>query len=237
MPNPTLKNLAQAELGRGTPMLYYITDSSSFAGSVAVRRKLLLEKIGEAARCGINFIQLREKWISIPELELLTSTAFEIIHRSRPIAGQINTRLLINSRTDVAIACGSDGVHLRSDDVSAKSVLEVWRGRTSSASKVKEIPVISVSCHSVKEVERAAHEGATYALFGPVFEKHEAPSLTGTGLEKLSQACAGKIPVLALGGISLHNVGECISAGAAGIAGIRLFQENDIERVVDQIRS
>ncbi|MEP6644870.1 MAG: thiamine phosphate synthase, partial [Acidobacteriaceae bacterium] len=130
MPNPTLKNLAQAELGRGTPMLYYITDSSSFAGSVAVRRKLLLEKIGEAARCGINFIQLREKGISIPELELLTSTAFEIIHRSRPIAGQINTRLLINSRTDVAIACGADGVHLRSDDVSAKSVLEVWRGRT-----------------------------------------------------------------------------------------------------------
>ncbi len=218
------------------PILYYITDSSSFAGDPSNRRKLLLAKIGEAARSGIDFIQLREKRMPIPELEALTSTAVQILRDTVPIAGQVKTRLLINSRADVAIACGADGVHLRSEDVSAQDVKEIWRQRQSSTRDTEASPVISVSCHSVDEVRRSARGGATYALFGPMFEKRDAPRLASAGLEKLREACAANIPVLALGGVTIENARECISAGAAGIAGIRLFQENNIEEVVRKLR-
>jgi thiamine-phosphate pyrophosphorylase len=218
------------------PILYYITDSSSFAGDQSSRSKLLLDKIGEAVRSGIDFIQLREKGMPIPELEALTFTAVQILRDRVPSAGQVKTRLLINSRTDVAIACATDGVHLRSDDVSIKDAREIW-GRRQSFTRDPEVdPVISVSCHSVDEVKRAARDGATYSLFGPVFEKRDASGVAAAGLEKLREACAANIPVLALGGITLQNARECIDAGAAGIAGIRLFQENNIEEVVRNIR-
>ena len=42
-------------------LLYYITDRVQFPGDEASRRRTLLEKIAEAARCGVDFIQLREK--------------------------------------------------------------------------------------------------------------------------------------------------------------------------------
>ena len=54
------------------------------------------------------------------------------------------------------------------------------------------------------------------------------------GLVALQQACRAKIPVFALGGITLENAVACLHAGAAGVAGIRLFQEN---RIVDVVRA
>ncbi len=93
--------------------------------------------------------------------------------------------------------------------------------------------MIGISCHSPEEVSRAAAEGATFAVFAPVFEKKGTHA---AGLEKLREACKAKIPVLALGGVSLENAEACLDAGAAGIAAIRLFQENDIESVVKSFR-
>jgi thiamine-phosphate pyrophosphorylase len=102
-------------------------------------------------------------------------------------------------------------------------------------------PLISVSCHSADEVLRAAANHATLAVFAPVFEKptgekQTAPGVSPQGLQGLRQACLAKIPVLALGGITLHNAESCLQAGAAGIAAIRLFQENDIATTIRELR-
>ena len=96
--------------------------------------------------------------------------------------------------------------------------------------------MIGVSCHSLEEVEKAAEQGASFAVFAPVFEKKDAPSTPAAGLAHLRKACQAKIPVLALGGVTLSNARSCLDAGAAGIAAIRLFQENDIRAVVKQLR-
>jgi thiamine-phosphate pyrophosphorylase len=89
----------------------------------------------------------------------------------------------------------------------------------------------------VQEVNQAAANAATIAIFAPVFEKKDSPATTPVGLEALRQACHAPIPVLALGGITLQNAKSCLEAGAAGIAAIRLFQENDIATVVSAFAS
>jgi thiamine-phosphate pyrophosphorylase len=93
--------------------------------------------------------------------------------------------------------------------------------------------VIAVSCHTLEEVTQAARNAATFAVFAPIFEKKDAHP---AGLAALKAACQTAIPVLALGGITVSNAHSCLEAGAAGIAAIRLFQENDIAAIVRRLR-
>lgn len=198
-------------------LLYYITDRTQFAGDELSQRGRLLGKIGEAARCGVDYVQLREKDLSSRQLELLACQALETIR-----ANSHQTKLLINSRTDIALAVGSDGVHLRSDDISV-----------ADARKINDKLLMAVSCHTADDVRRAASDGADFVVFAPVFGKPNTPPV---GLDALREACLQPIPVLALGGVSLENAGACIDAGAAGIAGIRVFQAHDVAEVVSALR-
>lgn len=212
-------------------LLYYITDRTQFPGHEDARLSALLRKIAEAAACGVDYIQLREKDLSTRELESLAYAAVRAVQEnSKAERGHSRTRLLINSRVDVAMACGADGVHLRSDDISPRDVRKIWSAHRS------DLPVIGVSCHTVADVSRAASEGADFAVFAPVFEKQEVPEAPATGLSLLRKACQQKIPLLALGGVSLDNAGSCIEAGAAGVAGIRLFQKGNLRDVVPPLR-
>lgn len=215
-----------------TSLLYYITDRCAFPGDESSRRRRLLGKIREAAQAGVDYIQLREKDLSARDLESLARDAASII-REIP---QPRTALLINSRTDIALAVQADGVHLRSDDVSPQVVRTVWTkcgAGTPGRQNSPQAPIVAVSCHSPKEVAQAASQVATFAVFGPVFEKRDAQP---TGLELLKEACRTTVPVLALGGITPANAPSCLAAGAAGIAAIRLFQDNDIAAVVKELR-
>lgn len=211
-------------------LLYYITDRSQFPGDEATRRLRLLDKIAQAARGGVDFIQLREKDLCARDLESLARAVRE--NQLRTENRQLRTALLINSRTDVALAIGADGVHLRSDDILPSQARAIWA--QCEPGRVRE--TVSVSCHTPAEVARAAADHADFALFGPIFGKQGTPTARVTGLEALRQACQEKIPVLALGGITLENAQACLQAGAAGVAGVRLFQENDIHKTVAALR-
>src|SRR5438105_2122216 len=101
-------------------LLYYITDRNQFRGDERARRHALLAKVADAARTGVDYIQLREKDLSTIELETLAREVAELVRENSP-----STRLLINSRTDVALAAEADGVHLRADDVSPREVRQV----------------------------------------------------------------------------------------------------------------
>jgi thiamine-phosphate pyrophosphorylase len=218
-------------------LLYYITDRTAFPGNESARCKRLLEKISEAAIVGIDYIQLREKDLPTRELESLAKDAAGIIAKLRTENRERRPALLINSRTDVAIAVQTDGVHLRSDDISPQEVRAIWKqggaGELPGELSARD-PLIGVSCHSPADVIQAAATHASFAVFAPVYEK--IGSLPA-GLSLLREACQNKIPVLALGGVTLSNARACLAAGAAGIAAIRLFQENDIEAVARKLRS
>ena len=204
----------------GPLLLYYITDCRQFPGNSQEQERRLLDKIAECVAAGIDFIQLREKDLSIRTLEELAKQAAALV----PAQG--NTRLLINSRIDVALACGAHGVHLPANDLSASEARAIF------AQAGVANPIIAVSTHSVGELSYAEAHGADFAVFGPIFEKDV--KAVSDGLSKLQEACSKpnrSMPVFALGGITTANAQQCIEAGANGIAAIRLFQENDVAEI------
>ena len=225
-------------------LLYYITDRKQLDGNEETCRHRLLEKIAEAAQNGVDYIQLREKDLSARELEELAREAVAAIYNGASLrtekrelgtTSQQRTRLLINSRTDIALAAGAEGVHLRGEDVLPHDVREILRA-THQPPTTDDF-LVAVSSHSADDVLRAEAERADFTVFAPVFEKKAAPAAPATGLNALREACRAHIPVLALGGVTLENAKSCVDAGAAGIAGIRLFQENNIADVVRALRN
>jgi thiamine-phosphate pyrophosphorylase len=180
---------------------YYITDRRALDGDL----NRLHDCIQAAIAGGVEYIQIREK--DLPARALL-----ELTRDAVALAAAGRTRILVNERADVALAAGAHGVHLRSRSLPPV----IWRrvlGRDF---------LIGVSCHTTDEVHRA--DGANLIVFGPVFESPGKGS--PLGLNSLRNAVmASRAPVFALGGVSEANAEACIRAGAAGIAGIRLFQE------------
>jgi thiamine-phosphate pyrophosphorylase len=202
--------------------LYAITDRKEATQSI-------LSLVEEWSTGGVDFIQLREKDLSSAALQSLTRDAAAKIDRRR-------SKLLVNVSTSesapdsvaLALGAGADGVHLAGTPLpgAASKVRKAFRSAN---------PIISVPCHNLKEIDVACEEQVDLILFSPIFEKVLAGNVAAKaqGLEGLHLACAAArgIPVLALGGVTAANALQCVAAGAAGIAGIRLFAGDDWRRL------
>ncbi len=217
-------------------ILCYVTDRKALASPDAAS---LLSVVRRAIAAGINWIQIREKDLPARDLAAL---AREAVAAARGSA----TRILINGRLDVAAAAGADGVHLGGDALPLAEVA-AWCAQNVSGyvPPTPEIAPLSspfllgASCHSLAEAQAAERDGAHYIIFGPVYSTSSKMQFGAPqGLVRLEEVCrAVRIPVLAIGGITLDNAHECLRAGAAGIAAIRLFQESeDLRKVVSEFR-
>ncbi|MGD0012490.1 MAG: thiamine phosphate synthase [Terriglobia bacterium] len=197
-------------------LLCYITDRRQ------LRSVSLAAVIRETVRAGVDIVQVREKDLTSRELIALVE---EALSASRE-PGMGGARVVVNDRVDVALAGGADGAHLAAHSMPVQVVRRF----------VPRAFVIGVSCHSLGEAMAAESGGADYLVLGPVFE---TPSKLGygppLGLEKLRNVTSRiRIPVLALGGITVDRIRPCLEAGASGIAGIRIFQ--DCESVQERVR-
>lgn len=211
-------------------LLCYVTDRSLLAAEPAEVHKILLKKIRAAAAAGVDWIQIREKDLSGKELSTLAREARKLAANRASVSARVRTsspaetaraRILVNDRLDIALAADAGGVHLGEQSLPPPEALRVreWLER-------KDF-LIGVSCHSPTAAKEAERGGADYLFFGPVFATpSKAAYGAPQGLDRLGEVCrAATLPVLAIGGITPENAAACLSAGASGIAGIRLFQD------------
>jgi thiamine-phosphate diphosphorylase len=179
---------------------YQITD-----GSAALDERAWLGRL----RGDADFIQIREPDVGTRQLARLVRSAMKW-----------GPAILVNDRTDVAIACGAAGVHLRSGSIAPSAIRKIAPAGF----------VISVACHNDEDVKGAG--GANYIVLAPIFQPlSKAPARSPLGLEALRQiASRTRVPVIALGGVTESNATQCIVAGAAGVAGITLFRAGQPRR-------
>jgi thiamine-phosphate pyrophosphorylase len=215
-----------------SPILCYVTgrkaldlESNPFAQLLAMIRR--------AIEAGVDWIQVREKDLSGREL-------IHLVQEAVAAAVGTRTKIIVNDRLDVAIAASAAGVHLGTESLPVRAVA-AWRESHTAASTSNFL--IGASCHSLEQAQSAEQDGADYIIFGPIFETPSKASFgPPQGIERLHEVCGPiRIPVLAIGGVNPTNASDCIRAGAAGIAAIRIFQDarssDDLRSVLKQLKS
>ena len=195
------------------PITYLITggETSSSTTSASEEFAALLRLVERARDARVSLVQIREK-------DLNARTLFGLTARAAALTRGSETRVVVNDRADVARAAGCDGVHLTTRSLGARAVRRAFG----------EDFLIGVSAHTRGEARAGVEGGADFAVFGPVFD---TPSKRGYGppvglrsLEETARALS-PFPLVALGGVDETNAGDCLAAGAEGVAAIRLFAD------------
>lgn len=190
--------------------LCFITNRRLYGDDESVAQERLLEAIGAAARAGVDLIQIRER-------DLDDRALLSLVRRAMVCVSETGARVFVNDRADLAIVAGAHGVHLRGDSVPASRVRDL-------ASAL----IVGRSVHAVHEAVAAERQGGCeYLLAGTLFptsSKAHGHALLGIdGLRRLCEAV--RVPMVAVGGITVERAGDAARAGAAGVAGIRIFSD------------
>ncbi len=204
-------------------MLCLVTDSRRLLGPSAPdrdARACLIAQVRHAIEAGIDLVQVRERHWEAAQLADVVASLVDISRGS-------STRILVNDRLDVAIACGAGGVHLRADSIAASRVRAIAPAGF----------LVGRSVHAADEAARVAPD-LDYLIAGTVFrtvsKPHEHSLLGLEGLAAIVHAV--RTPVLAIGGVTLDAIESIAVTGAAGVAAIGLFEGAPLWQVVAQVR-
>ena len=191
------------------PKVYPITDTR-LSGLSHV------EQVERLAAGGATLIQLRDKSLSPLEFFELAKSAMEFARRR-------SIRIIINDRSDIALATKADGVHLGQDDLAPEAARRI----------LGPDAIIGFSTHNLEQAGHALSLPIDYLAIGPIFAtstKTDTEPIVGLeGLRSVAAIASG-LPIVAIGGITLSNAPAVIAAGASSVAVISalLTQNNSI---------
>lgn len=181
------------------PDIYAITNAYEYSGN-------FLNKVEQQLNNGLGLIQIREKAISKNAFIELTK---EIIQ----MAGNFDAKVMINSDINLAYKLNADGVHLNS------SLLH-------SLSEIPKDLIVSASCHSARDIEKAMTMDVSFVVLSPVQKTQSHPNTTPIGWDDFSKITQNySIPIYALGGMKQDDIENAFNAGAIGIASQRAIWE------------
>ncbi|MBM4262848.1 MAG: thiamine phosphate synthase [Deltaproteobacteria bacterium] len=196
------------------PPLYAMLDPEQ------IKSRAPQEVLAELLEGGAKIVQLRAKAMPPREVLGLAKMVREATQRYR-------STFIMNDRTDIAIACGADGVHLGQEDLPLHA-----------ARKLIPNKIIGISTHDLAQAKEAEHNGADYIGFGPMFgtqTKDTGYPARGLAMLKAIRA-AVNLPIVAIGGINETNVSQVWQAGADSAAIISdILHAEDIRNKVARI--
>ena len=205
-------------MGRETTMVFdaqrpiwcMVTDRARTGISEDSRLEGVLDLVRNAGSAGVDLVQIREN-------DLSDQALLEVVRRAVEITRQTSTRIIVNDRVDVAIAAGAAGVHLKSDSFDLKRIVDL----------VPPGWTIGCSVHGVEEAIKVTSSGLMdYVILGTIFQTLSKPSVSAVGLDVLEDVARSvRVPVLAIGGITVDRVENIAASGAAGAAAIGLFAD------------
>ena len=165
------------------------------------------EQVSQLSEGGTTVVQLREKFLSPLEFYIEAEAAL-CVARARAI------KVIVNDRVDIALALNADGVHLGQDDMPPEAARRVLGPRA----------IIGFSTHNLGQAHLAAAMPIDYVAIGPIFatltkQAGNAP----VGLEglRLARDAVGELPLVAIGGITLENIVDVLTAGSDAVSVIR----------------
>lgn len=203
------------KLSKDDLLLYAITDRGS------LDKKEFFEKIEEALQGGVTILQLREKEL---DEDSFTDEAIEV----KALCRKYGVPLIINDNVDVALKSGADGVHVGIEDM---PIDEIRR-------KAPDSFIIGATCKTVEQAQSAERLGADYMGVGAVFPSPTKKNAVRITREQLKEICSSvSIPAVAIGGITLENVGELKGGGMSGIAVVSaVFSADDIQKAASLLK-
>ncbi len=162
------------------------------------------EQVSQLSEAGAALIQLREKGFSAREFYSEAEQALRVA-RTRGI------KIIINDRVDIALALKADGVHLGQEDVPPEAARRLLGPNA----------IIGFSTHNLEQARQAAKMPLDYVAIGPIFAtatKENADSSIGIEGLQLARRAVGRLPVVAIGGITFANSLDVLAAGSHAVA-------------------
>lgn len=162
-----------------------------------------LEQLKKVARLHPYAMILREKDLSDEEYEQLAEQVLAICEDEQ-------VRLFVHSKTEIAKRIGCRGIHMTIPGLQVLSDVELREVQECFAQ-------ISVSCHSLEDMQYAVQHGATQIVLGTIFETECKKGLKGRGVAFVEEICRQcPVPVYAIGGMNEKRLPQVMAAGAAG---------------------
>ena len=199
-------------------MVYAVTDRA-WTGKMS-----LYEQVEAALKGGATMVQMREKGLTDDPAGEYLEEAFSL----RALTKRYNVPLIIDDNIKLALLCGADGVHVGQNDMDAAQARAL----------LGPDKILGVTAKTVEQALKAQEQGADYLGSGAVFGTSTKADALPMSMERLREICRSvSIPVVAIGGICLENIGNLSGSGAAGAAVVSgIFGAEDIEGTVRRMR-